>query len=130
MAWKTGLVAAITVVSLGLSGQAGAVVAVTDGLDALSASNAGQGAAFASPNAQHGGKSGPFLPNGAFANSPIILPVGAAASQPSTVNPVIGNILASVAAVPEPGTWTLMIAGFGIAGILTRRRRGGIVSFS
>lgn len=29
----------------------------------------------------------------------------------------------TVAAVPEPGTWAMMIAGFGLAGSLLRRRR-------
>lgn len=33
----------------------------------------------------------------------------------------IGN--AAIAAVPEPGTWALMIAGFGGAGAMLRRRR-------
>lgn len=30
----------------------------------------------------------------------------------------------TLAAVPEPGTWTLMIAGFGLVGAAVRRRRG------
>ncbi len=42
----------------------------------------------------------------------------------------IQEIIASVAAIPEPNTWSLMVAGFGIAGLLIRRRRVEIVSFS
>ncbi len=32
-----------------------------------------------------------------------------------------------VAGVPEPGTWTMMIMGFGAAGAVMRRRRHGVV---
>ena len=34
----------------------------------------------------------------------------------------------SVATVPEPGTWALMIGGFGFVGVTARRRRAGIAS--
>jgi len=34
-----------------------------------------------------------------------------------------GSVLASVVAVPEPASWTLMIGGFGLAGAMLRRRR-------
>jgi hypothetical protein len=34
--------------------------------------------------------------------------------------------LAGTLAVPEPGTWSLMIGGFGMAGAMLRRRRGAI----
>ena len=30
----------------------------------------------------------------------------------------------SLSAVPEPATWALMIAGFGMVGAVTRRRQG------
>ena len=37
-----------------------------------------------------------------------------------------GNLsFASVAAVPEPGTWALMLLGFGAVGFSMRRRRSG-----
>lgn len=37
-----------------------------------------------------------------------------------------GNLsFASVAAVPEPGTWALMLIGFGAVGFSMRRRRSG-----
>jgi hypothetical protein len=36
----------------------------------------------------------------------------------------------SVAAVPEPATWAMMIGGFGIAGMALRRRRRVTVSFA
>ena len=38
-------------------------------------------------------------------------------------SPIIDNITVSTAAVPEPGTWALMIVGFGGAGAMLRRRR-------
>ncbi|WP_443970024.1 PEPxxWA-CTERM sorting domain-containing protein [Sphingobium sp. CR28] len=41
----------------------------------------------------------------------------------------IEGVLASVSAIPEPDTWSLMVAGFGLAGLLIRRRVE-IVSFS
>ena len=34
-----------------------------------------------------------------------------------------GNVRISTAAVPEPGTWALMLLGFGAAGIAMRRQR-------
>lgn len=35
-----------------------------------------------------------------------------------------GSILFQIAVVPEPATWALLIAGFGLVGIGMRRRRG------
>ena len=56
--------------------------------------------------------------------------VGFGTASADRIGPVIDNIIASVTAVPEPNTWSLMIAGFGLAGVLMRRRHVGIVSFS
>jgi len=35
---------------------------------------------------------------------------------------------ANLSLVPEPGTWALMIGGFGLAGAAARRRSGRVVS--
>ena len=35
----------------------------------------------------------------------------------------LGGVVATVTAVPEPGTWALMLIGFGAVGISMRRRR-------
>ena len=34
----------------------------------------------------------------------------------------------TIAAVPEPASWALMIAGFGLVGAAARRRRGLVVA--
>jgi len=39
---------------------------------------------------------------------------------------VIDNLSLSVDAVPEPATWAMMLAGFGLAGIAVRRRRPAV----
>ncbi|MBC7520199.1 MAG: PEP-CTERM sorting domain-containing protein [Sandarakinorhabdus sp.] len=42
--------------------------------------------------------------------------------------PQIGSgnfVVATAASVPEPASWTLLIAGFGIVGVLLRQRRAG-----
>jgi hypothetical protein len=52
--------------------------------------------------------------------------VGSAGVQGSTPNASYSGVITfapNVAAVPEPGTWALMIAGFGGAGAVLRRRR-------
>ena len=36
---------------------------------------------------------------------------------------IVATVDQAVAAVPEPGTWTLMIVGFGAVGYGLRRRR-------
>ena len=47
-----------------------------------------------------------------------------------TYSSASGALVGSVpgAAVPEPGTWALMILGFGAAGVAIRRRRAGFAS--
>lgn len=40
----------------------------------------------------------------------------------------VGEKLAAVSAVPEPGTWALMIAGFGLMGSALRRRRHEVLA--
>ena len=39
-----------------------------------------------------------------------------------------GVFQVEVSAVPEPESWALMVAGFGLAGVVLRRRQGGAVS--
>ena len=45
-------------------------------------------------------------------------------NTPGNVGPILDNVLveSSSAAVPEPATWAMMIAGFGLVGGLMRRR--------
>ncbi len=43
-------------------------------------------------------------------------------------NPFGGEIAASAAAVPEPASWALLIAGFGLTGAAMRRRRTASVA--
>jgi PEP-CTERM motif len=44
----------------------------------------------------------------------------------ATTNPIVQN----VAAVPEPGVWIMMIAGFLIVGLTLRRRGRAIASLA
>lgn len=56
----------------------------------------------------------------------------ASSSQIGFNDPLIDGVVfeaATAGAVPEPGTWSLMIAGFGIAGMALRRRQRVSVSF-
>ncbi|GAO38165.1 hypothetical protein SCH01S_09_00120 [Sphingomonas changbaiensis NBRC 104936] len=43
---------------------------------------------------------------------------------------VIDNLQLSVGAVPEPATWAMMIAGFGLAGMAARRRSASRVVYA
>lgn len=43
---------------------------------------------------------------------------------------LLSNIVGNVNAVPEPATWAMMIAGFGMAGAAIRRRQRVSVSFA
>jgi hypothetical protein len=43
---------------------------------------------------------------------------------PGTTITVMANVLPA-AGVPEPATWTLLIAGLGMTGAALRRRRAG-----
>ena len=43
-------------------------------------------------------------------------------SPPQAMAIVIDNLSLAVGAVPEPATWAMMIAGFGLAGVAVRRR--------
>jgi choice-of-anchor C domain-containing protein len=45
------------------------------------------------------------------------------ASSAGFYGPALDNISATVTAVPEPATWTMMFLGFGLAGAALRRRR-------
>lgn len=39
------------------------------------------------------------------------------------IGPIVDNVLVTQAGVPEPATWAMLIAGFGIVGATMRRRR-------
>lgn len=67
---------------------------------------------------------------GMSGSSDVFVSAHAAAASENSFGPAIQHIIASVTAIPEPNTWSLMVAGFGIAGILIRRRRVELVSFS
>lgn len=43
-------------------------------------------------------------------------------------NPGLSNIVFNGSLVPEPATWGLMIAGFGLVGVAARRRRSVVVA--
>jgi len=49
----------------------------------------------------------------------------AAASMQARFRVIYDYTLASVSAVPEPATWSMLIAGFGVVGIAVRRRGRG-----
>lgn len=64
-----------------------------------------------------------FVSDTAISSFAISMPVSNGASQP--IFPTIDNFsfgTASVAAVPEPASWALMLCGFGLTGAVMRRR--------
>lgn len=77
---------------------------------------------FALTYASLGSGSGIFaLPNTASAFGPTAL--ATLRTNPLTGNFGAANVTASVAAVPEPATWAMLIAGFGLIGAFIRRGR-------
>ena len=46
------------------------------------------------------------------------------------IGPLLDNVSLSIAAVPEPATWAMMIGGVGMAGGALRRRRSATVRFA
>lgn len=71
-----------------------------------------------------------------FAQRSIFFTAGSAGSLKFSIGtesqdnfgPVLDNIQLSITAVPEPGTWALMIVGFGSAGAMIRRRRVAMIT--
>jgi hypothetical protein len=51
---------------------------------------------------------------------------GANGNANSQIGPLLDNVVLSTGAVPEPATWAMMIAGFGIAGASLRRRKSAV----
>jgi hypothetical protein len=41
-----------------------------------------------------------------------------------------GEVRANLTLVPEPGSWMMMIAGFGLTGMMLRRRKTVRVAFA
>jgi hypothetical protein len=46
-----------------------------------------------------------------------------ASPSADNIGPLIDNVLATQAAVPEPASWAMLIAGFGLVGAAQRRRK-------
>ena len=44
------------------------------------------------------------------------------------LGPVLDNVLVTQAAGPEPATWAMLIAGFGMVGAAMRRRKANVVT--
>jgi hypothetical protein len=44
-------------------------------------------------------------------------------SSADNIGPLIDNVLVTQAAIPEPASWAMLIAGFGLVGAVSRRRR-------
>lgn len=80
------------------------------------------GQTFALSYASLGSGSSSFaLPNTASAFGPVAL--GTLRSNLVTGNYGTANVTAAVAALPEPSSWAMMIAGFGLIGAFVRRAR-------
>lgn len=60
-----------------------------------------------------------------FAGTAYSVGFGGTVNQIGFDNITIGSATASVGAVPEPGTWAMMLIGFGGIGVALRRRRAG-----
>jgi hypothetical protein len=58
------------------------------------------------------------------ANLPGVFQLGFATTGNDNVGPILDNVLVTQAGgVPEPATWAMLIAGFGLVGATARRRR-------
>jgi hypothetical protein len=57
------------------------------------------------------------------ANLPGTFQLGFATTSADNIGPILDNVLVTQAAVPEPATWAMLIAGFGLVGATARRRR-------
>lgn len=66
-----------------------------------------------------------FTPSNAGA---FTMTYGASFAANDYIGPVVGDVLVTGAAVPEPATWALMIGGFGLAGTALRRRRAAVAA--
>jgi hypothetical protein len=64
-----------------------------------------------------------FVPTSAGS---LLLTFGGAGPNDSA-GPIIDNILVD-SAVPEPSTWLMLIAGFGMVGVAARRRRSSVAA--
>lgn len=49
--------------------------------------------------------------------------LGFATTSADNIGPILDNVLVTQAAIPEPATWALLIAGFSLVGATARRRR-------
>ncbi|MEN9932209.1 MAG: hypothetical protein RIS17_782, partial [Pseudomonadota bacterium] len=45
-----------------------------------------------------------------------------------SAGPILDNVSVSSTVVPEPGTWMMLVAGFGLVGLASRRRRKSVAA--